>query len=84
MTIKALNCFLVQQVIPPMFFCYELSLLNELPDPDRRYSENFCRTFGRNEIHQAISSRSESGQKSSWSFQTNSPKSPMRALRKFS
>lgn len=54
MTIKALNCFLVQQVIPPVFFCQELSLLNELPDPDRRYAENFRRAFGRNQIHQTI------------------------------
>jgi hypothetical protein len=42
-------------VIPPVFFRRELPLLNELPDPDRRYSKNFRRAFGCNEIHQAIS-----------------------------
>src|ERR1035437_5968161 len=55
MTIKSMNFFLVQQVIPSVFFCRELALLNELPDSNRRYSKNFSRAFGRNEVHQAIS-----------------------------
>jgi hypothetical protein len=41
--------------IPSVFFCRELALLNELPDSNRRYSKNFSRAFGRNEVHQAIS-----------------------------
>jgi hypothetical protein len=55
MTIKSLNFFFVQQVIPSVFFCRKLTLLNKLPDPDRSYPKNFSRTFGRNEIHQALS-----------------------------
>jgi hypothetical protein len=54
MTVKSLNLFLVQQVIPSVFFCRELALLNELPDSDRRHSKNFSRAFGRNQIHQTI------------------------------
>ena len=52
MTVKLLDVFFAQQMIPAVLFSRDLTLLDELPDSDGRYSQNFSRTFGGDKIHQ--------------------------------
>jgi hypothetical protein len=46
MTVESLDFFPVQQMIPPVFFRRELSLLDELSNSDGCHPQNFSSAFG--------------------------------------